>query len=423
MRITIIGGGHVGLVSAACFADLGHSVDIIEADKKIVEMINCGIPPFYESGLNELLIKNIGKNLRATTSYEDIHNTDATFICVGTPPLSDGSVDLSSLRSAGKLIGEALQNANRYHAVVMKSTAPPSTTRLLLIPSVLRNSGKKFEEIGFAVNPEFLREGTAVQDFLHPDRIVVGSQDSIAGDLVESIYRELEAPILRTSLDISEMIKYTSNAFLATKISFSNEIGNICKGMDIDVYEVMRGIGMDTRIAPSSLNAGVGFGGSCFPKDVLSIIRLAEELGEDPCLLKAVIKINESQPLRIVNLLEKRIGDLRGKRIAILGLAFKKDTDDVRESRTIPVILELRKSGAIIFAYDPKANSAMHRIIPDINYSDSAAEALDNADACAIMTDWDEFRQLKDEFNLMKSRVIIEGRRILSCPESEGICW
>jgi UDPglucose 6-dehydrogenase len=277
--------------------------------------------------------------------------------------------------------------------------------------------------IGFAMNPEFLREGMAVEDFMDPDRIVIGSSEQKAGDVVASAYSGLKAPVLRVGLSAAEMIKYASNALLATKISFSNEIGNICKRLGVDVYEVMKGVGMDHRISPHFLSAGAGFGGSCFPKDVMAMIRLGEALGEDPVLLRSVIEVNERQPLRMVELLERRIGPLSGKEVAVLGLAFKNDTDDVRDSRAVPVIEELQRRGARIRAYDPLAASNMKRIIQDIEYCNSAAEALLGADACLIMTEWPEFGRLDREFDLMRSRVIIEGRKILLCEGAEGICW
>ena len=273
------------------------------------------------------------------------------------------------------------------------------------------------------MNPEFLREGMAVEDFMDPDRIVIGSSEQKAGDVVASAYSGLKAPVLRVGLSAAEMIKYASNAFLATKISFSNEIGNICKKLGIDVYDVMRGVGMDHRISPHFLNAGAGFGGSCFPKDVMAMIRLGESLGEDPLLLRSVIEVNERQPLRMVELLEKRIGPLSGKKVAVLGLAFKNDTDDVRDSRAVPVIKELLRRGASIRSYDPLAATNMRKVFPDIEYCESAAEALLDADACLIMTEWPEFGLLDREFDLMRSRIIIEGRKILSCDAAEGICW
>jgi len=307
--------------------------------------------------------------------------------------------------------------------VVVKSTVPPGTTERVVIHEVLENRHLKNQDIGFAMNPEFLREGRAIQDFMRPDRIIIGSADDKAGDFIESIYKGLNVPMIRTGLTEAEMVKYASNAFLATKISFSNEVGNICKDLGIDVYEVMKGVGMDHRINPYFLNAGAGFGGSCFPKDVSALIHLAENLDEDPILLKSVMAINELQPNRLVDLLEKRIGHLSGKRVAVLGLAFKDNTDDVRASRSIYVISELKRRGARVAAYDPKANNSMQSILSDVDYCQNATDALNNADACLVMTEWPEFSALDREFDRMKTKVIIEGRRILSCAGFEGICW
>jgi len=430
MKISIVGGGYVGLVSAVCFSELGHSVNLVEVDAQKVKAINLGRPPIYEKGLEEMLSAHAGRNLTAMSDYKCIPGSEIILICVGTPQGPAGEADLSMVASCSKSIGAALRDCDGYHIVAVKSTVPPGTTERLVQSTVLSQSSKGINEeakvshdIGFVVNPEFLREGLAVQDFMNPDRIVVGSSDQKAGDIFQEVYSDLEAPLVRTSLTAAEMIKYASNAFLATKISFSNEIGNICKRLGIDVYEVMKGVGLDHRINPHFLNAGAGFGGSCIPKDVSALVHLAQETGEDPILLKSVVEVNELQPLRIIELLEKKTGDLSGKHVAILGLAFKNDTDDARESRAIPVITELKKRGAQVKAYDPKANSSMGKIFSNIDYCSRADEALKDADACIIMTEWPQFGQLDKEFDLMRSRVIIEARRILSCKDAEGICW
>lgn len=422
MKISVVGGGYVGLVSAVCFSELGHLVNLIEIDHTKVEAINQGRPTIYESGLGEILLAHAGRNLTATSDYQNMPDSEVILICVGTPQAQDGGADLTMIASAARSIGIALQKSRKYHVVAVKSTVPPGTTEHLVMPTVTKYSGRG-DDIGFVMNPEFLREGLAVQDFMKPDRIVIGSSNEKAGDIFERVYSGLEAPLIRTSLTAAEMIKYTSNAFLATKISFSNEIGNICKRLGIDVYEVMNGVGQDHRINPYFLNAGAGFGGSCFPKDVSALIHLAEKEGEEPVLLNAVMEINDRQPMRMIELLEKKVGDLRGKKIAVIGLAFKNDTDDARESRAIPVIMELKRKGARVAAYDPKANSSMSNIIPDITYCISASQALNMADACLVMTEWPQFSLLDKEFDLMKSKVIIEGRRILSCHDVEGICW
>jgi UDPglucose 6-dehydrogenase len=423
VRISVVGGGYVGLVSSVCLAEMGHQVALVEIEPDKVASINSGRPTLYEKGLHSLLSANIGSRLRAGTDYDIISRSDISLICVGTPPAADGGADLSMVRSASRSIGEALRGSTSYHVVAVKSTVTPGTTSSLVMPEVLRASHRSTSDVGFVMNPEFLREGLAIEDFMRPDRIVIGSNDAKAGDFFEAIYDGLKAPRIRSGLTAAEMIKYASNAFLATKISFSNEIGNICKLQEIDVYEVMRGVGLDHRITPHFLNAGAGFGGSCFPKDVSALVRLAQNAGEDCRLLRSVMEINDHQPLRMVKLLEKRKGPLKGKRIAIIGLAFKNDTDDVRESRAIPVIRELLQRGAEIRAYDPMANESMRRIFPEIEYCQNAEEALREADGCLIMTEWPQFEDLDHEFDLMHSRVIIEGRRILKCRDAEGICW
>ena len=423
MRISVIGGGYVGLISSVCLAELGHSVNLIEIDEGKVAHINSVRPTIFEEGLEEMLVKHIDHNLTVSSDFNSVLISDITFICVGTPSSSNGNADLSMIKSASISTGHALRGSEKYHVIVTKSTVPPGTTQDVVMPLVFKESCLKKENIGFVMNPEFLREGRAIHDFMRPDRIVIGSDDKKAGDLVETAYYGLNAPIVRTGLTAAEMVKYASNAFLATKISFANEIGNLCKRMGIDVYEVMRGVGMDHRISPHFLDAGAGFGGSCIPKDLSALIAFAEGLGEEPLILRSVQNVNERQPERMLELLQEKIGSLECKRIAILGLAFKNDTDDVRQSRSIPVILELGEMGARIAAYDPQANDNMKKLIPDIEYCSRVTDALEDADACIVMTEWPEFRLLDEEFDLMKNRVIIEGRRILSCQDKEGICW
>jgi len=423
MKISVVGGGYIGLVSSVCLAEMGHQVELIEIEPVKVASINSGHPTLYEKGLHALLSANIGRHLQATSDYDCIRRSDISMICVGTPPAADGSADLSMVRKASRSIGESLKSSCSYHVVAIKSTVPPGTTSGLVMQEVLRASERSSSDVGFVMNPEFLREGLAIEDFMHPDRIVIGSSDAIAGDFFEAIYDGLKAPRIKTSLIVAEMIKYASNAFLATKISFSNEIGNICKLLGIDVYEVMRGVGLDHRITPHFLNAGAGFGGSCFPKDISALIQIAQNAGEDPVLLRSVMEINDQQPLRMIKLLEKKIGPLKGKKIALIGLAFKNGTDDVRDSRAIQIISALMQREAEIRAFDPMANESMRRIFPGIEYCSGPEEALREADGCLIMTEWPEFETLDHEFDLMNSRVIIEGRRILKCRGAEGICW
>ena len=359
----------------------------------------------------------------ASTSFDSVLESNVIYICVGTPQADDGTADLSYIASAAASIGKALTGSRLFHVITVKSTVPPGTTEQIVMTNVLTASGLSPTSLGFCMNPEFLREGRAIEDFMNPDRIVIGASDEKSGEIVKTLYASGSVKPILTSIKAAEMIKYTSNAFLATKISFSNEIGNICKKIGIDVYEVMKGVGYDHRINPYFLNAGLGFGGSCFPKDVMALIRLAERNGEDPILLKSVIDVNEQQPGRIIQVLHTRIGDIRGKKIAVLGLAFKDNTDDVRDSRSIPVIEELLAQGAIVSAFDPMATESMKKIFPDITYHTNAKDALEGADACLVLTEWPEFSKLTDEFNRMKNQVIIEGRKILSCSGIEGVCW
>ncbi len=427
MKISVIGTGYVGTVSAACFAELGHEVICVDIDQSKIDQINAGIPPIYEDGLSGLLKKHAGKSLSATSDYEfAVNNSDVSFISVGTPSDSHGNIDLSIVRAASASLGDSIKKKKGYHVVVVKSTVVPETTEKVVLPILEEHSGKSLEEFGIAMNPEFLREGKAVYDFMHPDKIVVGSLDKRAGNIVASLYKGIKCEITRTNLRTAEMIKYANNAFLATKISFVNEMGNICKELGIDTYEVMKAVGRDFRIGPHFLNSGAGFGGSCFPKDVKALIGKASGIGYEPVLLKSVIEVNEKQPSRMVYLLKNRLGDLDGKKIAVLGLAFKNDTDDIRESRSIPVIKELLENGAIVHAYDPMANENMRKLFGDIQYYGSARNALMGTDACLIMTEWDEFKSLDKEFDVMENRLIIDGRHMLT-PRKDveyvGLCW
>lgn len=421
MRIAVVGGGYVGLVTAACLAKTGNTVNLITRSPAKPASINSGKSPIYEPGLDDLIRENVGRTLIAGTDYRKVSDSDLIFICVGTPGQKDGSTDLSMVRASSRSIGEALRKSGNSPIVVVKSTVPPGTTERVVCPLVLEHAGRL--DIRFAMNPEFLREGVAVHDFFHPDRIVIGCSDAATFEMVASGYYGIDVPFFKTSINAAEMIKYASNAALATKISYANEIGNICKKLGIDVYEVMKGVGMDPRISPYFLNAGAGFGGSCLPKDVSSLMHLAGQLGENPVLIRAVMDINHLQPLRMISLLEQQIGKISGKRIAVLGLAFKNNTDDVRESQSIPVIRELIRKGAHVAAYDPLAIPGMRDLFPDVEYCRDAKEALIGADGCLVMTEWQEFSRLSEEFDLMKNRVIIEGRRILTCAGVEGICW
>ena len=418
MNISIIGIGYVGLVTGACFAKLGHNVTYVDVIKEKVDLINNKKSPIYEEGLEEILQENVGKNLSATLDLKKtVLSTDITFICVGTPSKEDGSIDLKYIKESAEQIGKILKEKEGYHLIVVKSTVIPGTTEKVR-DIIEKFSGKK--DFGICMNPEFLREGKAVYDFLNPDRIVIGEYDKKSGDILYELYKDFSSPILRVDLKTAEMIKYASNAFLATKISFINEIGNICKKLGIDVYKVAEAIGLDSRISPKFLNAGCGFGGSCFPKDVKALVAKAKNLKYNPVLLESVLKVNKDQPLKMIELLKNKIEKLENKKIGVLGLAFKPNTDDIRESPAIMIINELIKENSIVYAYDPKAMKNMKKIFPNINYEDDAQKVIDSSEAVLIVTEWEEFKNLD-----YKEKIIIDGRKVLERKDInyEGICW
>jgi len=412
----------VGLVTGACFAKLGNSVICVDIDEKKIDMINRGLSPLYEEGLDELLF-TYRDNIEATTDYEyALRNSDVTFICVGTPSKSDGSIELSFVRAAAEEIGKQLKEKEEWHLVVVKSTVLPGTTRDVVLPIVEKHSEKRVgSDFGLAMNPEFLREGVAVKDFLEPDRIVIGCYDERSRDMLTELYHHFSCcPIVETSPSAAEMIKYASNAFLATKISFINEIGNMCKRIGVDTYEVAEGMGLDERIGRAFLDSGIGWGGSCFPKDLHALIAWAQELGEKSRILERVVEVNDLQPLKIIELLKKHVPVLTGRVIGVLGLAFKPGTDDVRGSRALPIAKQLLKEGAIVKAYDPEAMENFKELYPQIEYCSSAEDALDS-DAVLILTRWDAFRKLD-----YKGKVVIDGRRLEEAKNAkiyEGVCW
>lgn len=391
MKITIIGAGYVGLVTAACFAELGNTVTCVDIDKNRVNMINSGKAPMYEPGLDDLLKRHVGKNIKATDNILQ-KDFDVAFICVGTPSKNDGSTNLDFIKSAAKDIGLAIKQKTSYSVVIIKSTVPPGTTESI-IPAIEKESGKKCgRDFGIVMNPEFLPEGRAIQDFMEPDRTVIGAFDDLSYDTMKKLYIAMKTPVIRTNLRTAEMIKYTSNSFLATKISFANEIGNVCKQLGIDVYEVMDVVGQDKRIGRLFLNSGIGYGGSCFKKDLNSLIHTAKKNKIEPKILTAVNDVNEIQPLRILTLAKNKLGTLTGKNIIILGLAFKPDSDDMREAPSIYVINQLLAGGAIIKAYDPAALENTKKILGNkIQYATSLKDALSFGDIIFILTEWKEF--------------------------------
>lgn len=420
MKISIIGTGYVGLVSGVGFAQLGNNVICVDVDKKKVEDINNGIPPIYEDGLKDLLSKN-KERLTATTDYKfAIEQSDITFICVGTPSQDDGSIDLSYIEEVSVEIGKQIRNKKSWHLVVVKSTVLPGTSEKTVLPLLEQYSGKKAgKDFGVVMCPEFLKEGVAIKDFFEPDRIVIGFYDKHSLTVLRDLYKDFSCPLVETSLSAAEMIKYASNAFLATKISFINEIGNMCKSIGINTYEVADGMGLDKRIGRAFLNAGVGWGGSCFPKDVHALIAWAKKRNESSRILDNVVEVNRLQPLKLIKLLKKQVPEIQGKTIGVLGLAFKPNTDDIRESRALVVIKELLNTDAVVKVYDPEAMENCKSVFPDITYCDTAEEVL-TADAILILTDWDEFSCLD-----YTGKIIIDGRNVEKAKEGiyEGICW
>lgn len=433
MKISVVGTGYVGLVSGVCLAEKGHDVTCVDNSLEKVEKINRGMSPIYEEGLDTLLKNNIGVGLKATSDLESaIVNSDITLIAVGTPFDGD-EIDLQYIRQVAQEIGSALKNKSGYHVVVVKSTVVPGTTDDVVLPIIEEFSGLTAgKDFGVGMNPEFLREGTAIKDFMNPDRIVLGGIDDKSREALGRVYELFpNVDTLKVNNKTAEMIKYTSNSLLATLISFSNEIGNLCASLgDIDAIDVMRGVHQDKRVSPilgdgqritpgitAYLEAGCGFGGSCFPKDVKALIAHGEKAGQAMSLLKTVISVNKVQPDQVLQYLGRHFPDLEEVRVAILGLAFKPGTDDMRESPAIPIVQELISAGANITAYDPVAQEEAKKIfgIKAINYHGSVEDTVRNAQAILLLTRWDEFKGLPEVLAKLKSSpVIVDGRRMLS---------
>jgi UDPglucose 6-dehydrogenase len=441
MKVSVIGTGYVGLVSGACLADVGHTVVCVDVDPKKVDMITNKNPPIYEKGLQELLDANVPVRLTATTDLKKaVLESDLSLIAVGTP--FDGQfIDLKYIKAVAAEIGRAIKEKDSYHMVVVKSTVVPGTTTDVVLPILEAESGKKAGvDFGVGMNPEFLREGEAIEDFAHPDRIVLGGIDKRSIDTLGELYAVFDkTDIIRTDPRTAEMIKYTANSLLATLISFSNEIANLCTAQKVDVAEAMRGVHLDRRFSPiradgervtpgfiSYLWPGAGFGGSCFPKDVKALVAHGENGGVPMQLLKSVIDVNLKQPQKMIDMLELGLGDIKGKPITVLGVAFKPGTDDIRESPSLPVIESLLKLGAKVTAFDPIARKeAEHALSTGVVFKDNVEEAITGAEAILIMTAWPEFKGLPA---LLKGRaddaLVIDGRRMLdklSVPNYAGI--
>ena len=418
MDISIIGSGYVGLVTGACFADVGHHVICVDNDSEKVKQLKAGEIPIYEPGLEEIVHRNVSaQRLHFTGNIQEaVERSQIIFIAVPTPPLPDGDVDLSFVEKVAREIAGVLTD---YRVIVDKSTVPVKTGEKVA-ESIKRYNrhGAKFDVVS---NPEFLREGCAVADLMHPDRIVIGAQSEHAIDLMKKVYEPFMAPILVTDISSAELIKHCANSFLALKISYINAVSGICEASGADVEKVADGIGMDHRIGRDFLNAGIGYGGSCFPKDIAAFIAISEQLGRPFTLLKEVQRINEGQKARFLKTIRETLWVLREKRIAVWGLTFKPDTDDVRSSVAIEVVEQLLREGAHVVAYDPKGMHKARSIkaIADAEFASSALEAVTDAEALIIATDWNEFANvdlavLKDK---MRTPIVFDGRNLLD-PET-----
>lgn len=397
MQIAVIGTGYVGLVSGACFAEFGIDVTCVDVDKQKVDNLNNGIIPIYEPGLDKIVEKNVAAGrLHFTTDIKAaVQRSLVVFLAVGTPPLPDGSPDMSFYRQAAKDVSDAM---NGYKVLVTKSTVPVGTGKWLR--EFVSQNLKIETDFGVASNPEFLREGAAIQDFMRPDRVVVGSNEDKAIEVMKELYRPLyliETPVVITSLEAAELIKYAANAFLATKITFINEIANLCDAIGCDVHDVAKGMGMDNRIGRKFLHPGPGYGGSCFPKDTRALTTVADSYGVETRIVDAVVEANERQRDAMIPKIEKLVGDLAGKKIGVLGLSFKPETDDMRESPATDVIKALVAKGASVRAFDPVAMDEAKHYLPDIEYAVDEYDAIAGADALVIVTEWNQFRALDME--------------------------
>lgn len=411
MNVCVIGTGYVGLVTGATFADLGNEVICVDKDEAKIARLKRAEMPIYEPGLEEIVRRNLeeGRISFTTDIAEGVKRSLVIFIAVGTPPKDNGETDLSQVESAAM---EIAHHMDSYKIIVNKSTVPVGTGDL--VRRIIEKHRRRLVDFDVVSNPEFLKEGSAVYDSMHPDRIVIGAPSQHVAMALLELYAPLEVPMLITDVESAEMIKYASNAFLATKISFINAIANICEKAGADVLLVAKGMGYDKRIGTEFLQAGLGFGGSCFPKDTLSLRHVARKLGEDSSLLDAVLAINEDRVPRFVRRIEARLKDVKDKVFAILGLAFKPNTDDLRDAKSLEIIRLLQEKGGIIRAYDPVAMENAKNVLQNVTFCKSAYEAAEGADAIVIVTDWNEFKLLNLEKLRQKVRqpIIFDGRNI-----------
>lgn len=415
-KITIIGTGYVGLVSGAGLAEFGHEVSCLDIDENKINNLNSGKIPIYEPGLDNLVRKNVQDNRLSFSSEieKNIIESNIIFIAVGTPQDENGKADLRAVKSVVDLVANHISD---YKIICTKSTVPVGTGKW--IESIIRSKNSDVE-FDYVSNPEFLREGAAVNDFLSPDRVIIGGRTEKAFKEMKEVYRPLyinETPIMDTSVETAEMIKYASNSFLALKISYINEIANLCEEVGADVHQVAKAMGQDGRISSKFLHPGPGFGGSCFPKDIKALYALGKEKNIELNTIDATIKTNKNQKKRILNKLLRLLNNqVTGKKIAVLGLSFKPNTDDIRESPSLYIVSELSKLGAVVDAYDPVAIENFKSIHPNINYSNTWKDCVKDADACIVLTEWNEFRgmDLNELKSLLKTPVVIDAKNIFS---------
>jgi UDPglucose 6-dehydrogenase len=416
MKVCVIGSGYVGLVTGACLADFGNEVVCVDKDPKKVAELKKGNIDFHELGLKDLVKKNVAaKRLFFTTRYQDaVISSKIIFIAVGTPPLPNGEADLSAIDDVSRRIAKLLKRSKDFKVIAVKSTVPVGTSEH--VEKVIKKEGldpRKYEIIS---NPEFLREGKAVGDFLHPDRIVVGTDDNRACNLMAELYRPLNARIVFMDRRSSEMVKYASNVYLATRISLVNELANICESVGANIRKVVEGMGHDSRIGHAYLKPGIGYGGSCLPKDVSALVHLAGKNGHEALLLKSVEQVNQRQRLDFANKIIKLVEENKGKTVCIWGLAFKPNTDDLRDAPSVTIIKQLLKKGIKVRAYDPMTNGKAKALLPEVSYCSDPYSAAKGSDVIALVTEWNEFREM--DFGKLrkfaKKPVIVDGRNILN---------
>jgi UDPglucose 6-dehydrogenase len=414
MHVAVIGTGYVGLVTGACFAEFGVDVTCVDVDRGKIERLKEGVVPIYEPGLEQLVTKNMqaGRLHFTTDIRQAVEQSLVIFLAVGTPPQDDGSADLSFVETAARSIAEHM---NGYKVIVTKSTVPIGTGEHLR--KLIREHQKKSFNFGLVSNPEFLREGAAINDFMRPDRVVIGSSDEEAIAIMRDLYRPLyliETPFVTTTLEGAELAKYAANAFLATKISFINEIANLCDEIGCDVHDVAKAMGMDRRIGNKFLHPGPGFGGSCFPKDTRALAAVARRFNAESRIVDAVVDVNQRQRARMISKIEKLVGELKGKTVAVLGLAFKPETNDMREAPSVDIIRGLMERGAGVRAYDPVAMEEAKKVLPEIVYAEDEYETVEGADVLVFMTEWNQFRALDMQRvrQLMRAPKIADLRNI-----------